>query len=275
MKIAIDGDIIVYSVGFASEGRSYLVDGVTFPYKKEAKAFCVEEGIPEDRIQQVLDPEPVEFALSSVKRMIQHICEGAECEEYVVYLTGKGNYREDVATMRVYKGNRKSEKPHHYNAIKEYLIDVHKAVVCEGQEADDAIGIAGMNGDIMASIDKDLNGVPGWHYNWNDQSLYEVQPDEADRFFYTQLLTGDSTDNIPGLYQMTGQRATAKIKETLHHLDTPAAMYAYVRDIWRMAYEKVGMCMDEMDAVVDGWLLEIGQLLWIRRREGETWKPPT
>ena len=273
MRIAIDGDIICYSVGFASEGREYDVDGVRFSLKKEAQAFCEECDIDPEHIRLTINPEPIEYALSSVKRMIGHICEGAECEDYVVYLTGKGNYREELATIREYKGNRKSEKPTHYQAIKDYLMEVHDAVVVDGMEADDAIGMAGyVNGDIMASIDKDLNCVPGWHYDWNKQELYEVTEEEADRFFYTQLLTGDSTDNIPGLYQMTGKRATAKLKEPLQEMDDPKQMYTYVRDVWRQAYDDVGMALDERDEVVDNWLREIGSLLWISRELKCDWR---
>lgn len=274
--VAIDGDIICYSVGFASEHKTHVVDGVVFQYKKQANAFCVENDIPLDRIESVIDPEPVEYALSSVKRMIANICEGAECDEYTVYLTGGGNFRDELATIHPYKGNRKQPKPYHYSDIKQYLMDVQHAVLCEGQEADDAMAIACVqHGHTIATIDKDLNGVPGWHYNWNDNDLYYVDEEEANRFFYIQMLTGDSTDNIPSLFQMTGQRATAKIKEPLHHIDDAATMYEYVRQVWLDAYEKNGMCLDEQVAVVDSWLLEIGRLLWMRRESNQMWVPPT
>lgn len=277
MHAAIDGDIICYSVGFASEHRQYVVGGVSFQYKKDALAFCEEHDIPAEDIIQTTDPEPVEHALSSVKRMIANICESAECDDYTVFLTGSDNYREELATIRPYKGNRDAPKPYHYAAIKEYLLSVQNAVVCEGQEADDAMSIAAMqdpHGTVICTIDKDLNGTPGWHYNWNSPPLYFVEEDEANRFFYMQLLTGDSTDNIPGLFQMTGVRASAKLKEPLHHIDDAATMYNYVYSVWCDAYDKVGMCPDDKDEVVSKWLLEIGRLLYIRREPGEVWTPP-
>jgi hypothetical protein len=127
---------------------------------------------------------------------------------------------------------------------------------------------------VICTIDKDLNGVPGWHFNWNSKELYLVDEDEANRFFFTQMLTGDATDNIPSLYNMTGKRATAKVKDVLNHIDDYGKMYEYVRSVWMQAYEDVGMCLDEADEVVDKWLLEIGTLLWMRREPNQMWELP-
>lgn len=241
--VNIDGDIICYSVGFASEG------------------------------------EPLEHTLSSVKRMIGHIVEGCKADTYTVLLTGKGNYRDEVATIRPYKGNRKAAKPEAYHEIRDYIIDHQFGWLCDGEEADDQLGIRAVSsGDIIATIDKDLDNVPGVHYRWKtphrEAKMYTITADGAMRHFYTQLLTGDSTDNIPGLYQMTGKRATAKIKAGLDDCDTPVQCWQYVYSVWCDAYEEVGMCLDEMHCVVENWLWEIGQLLWIRHYDGQTWTPP-
>lgn len=95
--------------------------------------------------------------------------------------------------------------------------------------------------------------------------------DEADLFFHKQLLTGDSTDNIPGLYRMVGKKATAKILEPLESMTTNKEMFEYVRAVYLDGYRDVGMCLDEADDVVDRWLLNQGRCLWIRRAEGELW----
>jgi len=41
--------------------------------------------------------------------------------------------------------------------------------------------------------------IPGSHYNWNKESVYQVSSDQGLRFFWQQVLTGDSVDNIIGL----------------------------------------------------------------------------
>lgn len=238
----IDGDIIVYSVGFASEN------------------------------------DPVAFALHSVKVMVQDILDSCGASHGIVYLTGDDNYRIQHAHPDFpYKGNRKdSKKPRHIGAIRDYMVEHMDAVVAEGEEADDLLGIGAVqHGHGIATLDKDLNGIEGYHYNWKKKEVYVVSPESADIFFYKQLLTGDATDNIPGLYKMVGVKATQKVIEPLYELETPEEMYAYVRDQYLIGYDKVGMCPDERETVVDNWLSHIGKCLWIRREAGELWDAPT
>ena len=234
----IDGDIIVYRVGFASDKNDDTLEGT----------------------------------LSGVKNALQDIINSCG-EKSTIYLTGKGNFRYDLDPN--YKGNRKDAgKPRYYQEIRDYMIDELGAVMIEGQEADDALAIGAVQeGHGIATLDKDLDGCPGWHYNWVKDDMYYVSEVEADRFFYTQMLTGDATDNIPGLFKMVGKKAMAKIKAPLQELETPIEMYAYVRSVYCAGYAEVGMSLDSMDEVVDAWLLRIGGCLWMRREEGQTWTP--
>jgi len=236
MDWGIDGDIIMYSVGFASQD------------------------------------DPVSYALKSTRSALEQIMRDLGTQRAEVYLTGKGNYREDFADD--YKQNRADKpKPKHIEDIREYMIDRLGAIQCEGQEADDAMGIAAVQrGHGIATLDKDLDGVPGIHYNWKRKEVYHVSPEDADRFFYTQLLTGDSTDNIKGLFKRTGVKAMPKIKEMLEYMDTPEEMYAYVKQVYIDAVAEQRMPSDEAD--IDRWLDQQGKLLWIRRREGEIWDAP-
>lgn len=238
MHWGVDGDIILYSVAFAAKD------------------------------------DPVEYALKSTRSACEQIMYDVNADSITVYLTGSGNYRAQIA--HDYKGNRKStEKPEHYGAIKEYMIETLGAVLIEGEEADDALGYgACTQGHGIATLDKDLDGVPGVHYNWKRKEVYYVSPEDADRFFYKQMLTGDATDNIPGLFRMTGKKASKKFYEPLETMDSPAEMYAHVRAIYSDAYDSVGMCPDDKDEVIDGWLLKIARCLWIRREPGQMWEVP-
>lgn len=229
MLVLIDGDIIRYSVGFAAEG------------------------------------EPLENCLHSVKLMIENICRQTQADEYEVFLTGKGNYREEVATIKPYKGNRdSSHKPTHFEAIKEYLIKVHGAVVVDGMEADDAMGIAQTKGTCIASIDKDMDMIAGWHYNWRKDLVYQVTPEEADRNFYKQLLTGDSTDNIQGVPGIGPKKAEnvldrhTDFNSGLHEED----LYWNILELYSLHYEKPFEAM-----------MENATLLWIQREKDELWSP--
>lgn len=137
---------------------------------------------------------------------------------YKLYITGPGNFREQVATTKVYKGNRDpTHKPEHYSAIRDYMKTVWQAEVVEGREADDAIGCEQYaNKDkttVIVTIDKDLNQIPGYHYNPRKQEMYYVTKHSADIFFWKQMMVGDVTDNIPGITGIGDKRADKVIKE--------------------------------------------------------------
>lgn len=261
--VNIDGDIILYAVGFAAQRTVWLSDGNTFEDKRDAEEYAEKY---DTEIEAAVKPEPTEYALSSVKRLLARIIEGSGCSTHTILLSGKTNFRTEVAKIQEYKGNRKSEKPYHYLNIRNYLVDVKHAEVVEGEEADDQLSIrAVQKGDMIATIDKDLRNTAGWHYNWNkDEEPVEINAVEADRNFYTQLLTGDSTDNIPGLFKLTGKRATAKSKAPIQDMTDPVEMYQHVYKVYADAE-----CQNVADT-----LLEIGQLLWMRREDGEMWSAP-
>jgi len=264
--VLIDGDIILYAAGFAAQRKVYHVADKTFDDRSLAEAYAGTNGIDEEETVA----EPIENVLFTVKKMLTHIKEGAKADSYEVVISGDSNFRERVATIQPYKGNREDNaKPLHYDNIKEYLIDVQHAIVTEDEEADDYMGYTSTEfGFTIATLDKDLDNVPGWHYNWKRDELYYVDEDEALLNFYMQMLTGDATDHIPGLFKLTGKKALAKVKLPLHELTSAKEMYAYVLGVWTDA-------LDGTEADAADILAEIGQLLWIRHEEGETWTPPT
>jgi adenylosuccinate synthase len=126
-----------------------------------------------------------------------------ECDDYKGFLTGKGNFRNDIAVTVPYKGTRPTEKPVHLQALRDHLVKDWEFVVTEGIEADDAVGIAAYALDedesIMVHIDKDLNQFRGHHYNYRKKEKYYVSEFAGWHSFYLQILTGDRVDNIEGL----------------------------------------------------------------------------
>lgn len=207
MKLLIDGDIVVYSCGHASDTREYIINDQSFKYKKEAVQYCKDNKFDKDKIEKVVTHSSEEECLSNVTHFINRLRETCDyAMEYTVYLTGKDNFREKVAVTVPYKGNRDdSQKPFHYAAIREYLLRNHRGVLVDGMEADDAMGIAQWKSEqdwsktCIVSTDKDLNMIPGTHYNWQKDLMYDIDPYEADYFFHKQLLMGDPIDNIIGI----------------------------------------------------------------------------
>ena len=136
---------------------------------------------------------------------------------------------------------RKQEKPQYFEEAREYTISRWKAIPCDGMEADDAVGIYNYKWKdkhhvIMAHIDKDLDMLEGHHYNFRTRESYYIDEVQAYRKFYTQMLTGDTSDNIPGLFKFTGKKATAKIKTPIEEMTTKEEMHEYVKEVYNEAY---------------------------------------
>jgi len=144
----IDADIICYSIGFACQTTIWevsIAEGVhaTFESKKELNAWIdlvqFEDG--EYEISSRIEADPIQNCLHSVKVFMNGVLEATDAQYYKAYLTGKGNFREEVATILPYKGTRTAAKPIHYQAIRDYLVKSWDAIIVEGAEADDFLSI--------------------------------------------------------------------------------------------------------------------------------------
>ena len=213
MKALIDGDIVVYRCGFAAQSKIYNLSIPTFQgeipkfkYKKDMISWLKENGRDESDYEVTVDTviEPVENALNNVKTVLteikSYLSKRFEDVEMEIFLSGKTNFRDDLATIKIYKGNRDPlHKPHWYDEIKEYMQTVWQAEEVDNIEADDILANLQTKDTCIVSTDKDLDQIAGWHYNWVKDSLYEVSTDQAIHSKYIQILTGDSTDNIEGI----------------------------------------------------------------------------
>jgi len=185
-----------------------------------------------------------DWCMSIIDRRVKEITDNLCCTEYYGYLTGKGNFRDELAKADVYKGNRSSPKPHWFQHIRTYLQMQHKATVVNGMEADDAIAID-MTADqsvICVSRDKDLRQVQGWHYGYSVGKQPEYPLQYVDfigdlqlptprkvigtgiKFFWSQVLTGDATDNYKGLRKFGPVGAYELLKDVVD----PDEMYDLV-----------------------------------------------
>lgn len=248
MLALIDGDILRYELGCAKKENG---DPLSWPLVK-----------------------------ARLDGKIKSIAEKAGAESYVVYMSGKDNFRVEAATIRPYKGNRSSDKPYWHDKVEEYLKSGlnHLVVICDGYEADDGMSIAQWSDmqdspcdseepkdlcdTIICSRDKDLHMCPGWHYSWASGNQQEKEPwftteDEGMRLFFLQLLTGDVTDNIPGLYMI----GPVKAEKLLEGITEPLSMYAKVREQYKLRF---GYYWHQ-------FMRENGVLLWMLRTDPDVY----
>lgn len=224
-----------------ASGHTLLIDGDILVYRIGATTGDETEDVAKVRMNQYLD----------------EIFHNSFCSDYRIFLTdGKGNFRKKIYSE--YKANRKQPKPKHYEALREYLIQHEGAEVAHGQEADDLLGIEQTTNTIIASIDKDLDMVPGKHYNFVNNHHYDISNSVGRHRFWCQMLTGDSTDNIPGIRGIGPKKAEVILNGCTTDKDYLAAVCA--------AYED----LTDIECVIShlDWL---GKLLWIRREHGQDW----
>lgn len=179
---------------------------------KDTYEYDVKAVIDADSLiwQTVLGNKNVDDADQMTKLLddfIRDILVKVNCRWYMGFVGGKEDtFRHELATTLPYKGNR----PETPDLIKKWRVPLKTHMkyewgfmVVEGIEADDACAICQSNltNTVLCSPDKDLLQVPGNHFNYqrNKWRFSKVGGTEADKRLYTQVLTGDATDNIPGL----------------------------------------------------------------------------
>ena len=210
------------------------------------------------RIGFACDKEVVSIATKTMDKFLHDLISTMNVVNWELFLTGKNNFRNDVAVTVPYKGNRAElKKPVHLQALRKFLQDDWNASVAEGQEADDAIAIRATElGDkaIITSLDKDFDQVQGWHYNFVKDDLYYVTAEEGLLNFYMQFLTGDRIDNIVGVKGI----GPVKAHKLLSTKVTEEDMFAVC--VEHLGYDRA---------------VENGRLLYLRRKENELWMPPS
>lgn len=277
----IDGDIIAYEIGFISETKLYNVDGKVYEYISDAvKAL---DGRPRDLIDIEVYPMTERATARLVRDHINSIVKRSGASRQETYLTGKGNFREWVATITKYKGTRHGARPYHYQFIRDTMVKEFGAITIEGAEADDALSIRGTDSrdNIICSRDKDLRQVAGLHYSWKsgqyqpERPTYEISEIEGWRNLYSQMLTGDTVDNIFGVPSIGEVKAEKLLKGCV----TREEMFGVVQTTYNNVYGSVegeggyihytSWDGKRMWKTVDEVMQEMFSLLWMLRYEEE------
>lgn len=208
------------------------------------------------------EPEPW-VACSRADFMLKEMCEALETNSMELWLSGNNNFRYKV--FPEYKANRiDAKRPKWEKEVREYLLTTWKANVSDGCEADDMLGVRAVelhDTAIIATIDKDLDMIPGWHYNFVKREKYFVSSEEAIRHFYYQCIVGDAADGIKGVPGLGPKKA----KNILDACDEEAARTGVEREL--MYYDAVSglfSCYEEFEMTA--------KCLWIWRKPGDIWK---
>ena len=180
-----------------------LIDTEVYLFRAAAACEMEAEWAPDDWTYicrhgdaQALFPDSIAEILDTVAKATHTL---AAMRPVLVFSAGV-SFRYGV--WPTYKANRKkTRKPAGYGKLREWVRKVAPArgwqvVELPDVEGDDVLGILYEQGDVIASTDKDMLTLPGFHFR--NGEVIEVSRAEADLNFYTQVLTGDASDNYPG-----------------------------------------------------------------------------
>ena len=223
--LAIDADILLYKSAITAEQEIDWGDDIWTLYTDLNEAKDIFKAQLDD-IKSALGSEEILCCLSD----------------------RKDNFRKRV--HHTYKSNRKgTRKPVGFVALAQWVNDEFPTLTKPSLEADDVLGILATKPEnkgkvIIVSDDKDLKTVgPAKLYRPSANEKLEISEQDADRFFLTQVLTGDSTDGYSGC-KGVGEKTAQKILGT-------KPTWASVEQ----AYIKAGMTRD--DAITQARLARI------------------
>lgn len=225
----VDGDVLLYQAARAAEHEDTFDTDTTVLYSRIEDAERIFYDILDTWKGLVPEVVSVDIAFSS-----------------------STNWRKSV--LGSYKNNRKDvRKPLCFKALHQKVkedgrVRVHETV---GLEADDVLGILSGPSSILVSVDKDFLGVPGNFLRVpmgkdKQPELFEVTPQEARFFRFTQALTGDKTDGYFGIRGIGPQKALDILRQFSHlgRQDRYAIPEHEEGAAWAKivkAYEKAGM----------------------------------
>ena len=238
------------------------------------------------------DNPQLQDAIDVLERRLTEVAVAIKSAEDPVFCFGaKLNFRFKLSKSREYKPNRQP-KPHLYTALEAYVRATYPYAVRQCVEDDDTMAmLSDGKTNIIVSVDKDLRSVEGYYYRpelYNSGSYGPVLVSDKTsdlwfknrvdtkkgvdgigyKFFYNQMITGDSVDGISGL----PGKGPKFSYELLNDCSSRYECYIKVRNAYRDNLLNADECLLEqayllhMVRELDGGGLPI---MWIPPEEGE------
>lgn len=208
----------------------------------------------EGRDRLWMEKEIVNLTINRIEQMGNTIFQaiedtGIQIEGIEYFLTSCPDSARKKAD-HTYKANRKPNR--WVGLVRKELLDMGFASVHDEWEADDLIKDRavelGENNCVICSLDKDLKQIPGVHFDYDRPKLKNpdgspmldengfrmvapckgldiISEQDANKFFWTQMLMGDAGDNIKGIPRTGIVKATKIIAGSTDHEATVRQKY--------------------------------------------------
>jgi len=182
MKVIFDADSLIYASCF-----------------KRKEDRLDKEDLYETDVVKAFDRFSDSFA-----KLIDYLDDIVEVEDVVFCNGSKNNFRNQITDT--YKSNRTSKRPPILPELHDIVKLSYSSVYGDGVETDDVVATLwaeeveknGEDSVLIMSLDKDYKQFPCWFfdYHYKRRELYKITQEEADNNFYSQMIIGDTADNI-------------------------------------------------------------------------------
>ena len=233
-------------------------------------------------------------ARRSLVRKVKSAAEFVGAERIVVLLTASNSHkghRYAIARVKPYQGQRAgSRRPKNWEALRNYMespefpFEVDSTTVAE---ADDLFGWYShtFTDVVIYTQDKDMRMLPGLHLDWVTNRVHKVEvvngvvqdsvfndKQYGHKWFWLQMLHGDTADHIPGLPLARMKYGGGPIDCCLNLNKVGEAGAVKLLATAMDGYANLVACA-YASYYEDRWLVELMEqacLLWMRRKP-EDW----
>ena len=189
------------------------------------------------------DKKAKHLVTMNLNKYISDVIKNSGATHYIGFFGSKEDGAEPNFRYTIYpsyKANR-PETPEWVEKWRPVLHNEMKSkwgfVPVDGMEADDAASVAAhyFKGEfdeiVIATEDKDLKQVPDvYYYNFRKHSMEYISEIEGYRHLAIQTLSGDSTDNIPGLPGIGPKKAFNFVKDCKTKMELQKAVINAYKD---------------------------------------------
>ena len=241
MTALIDFDSLLYTSVYKIVSIAQMREAIQKYGKESAKVWLKEE----------VYNEGINRCENELLKMINHLEQIflPEITSYELFITTcTKSFRKELSTE--YKAKRR--KNDYVWMLREHY-KFNEAHYSDTLEADDLIAERakelGQDNYIIISIDKDLKQIGGWYWsylktyeldNYGDVIIDEngfksriykyneveyISKQEAELFFWNQMLIGDAGDGVPGLHRVGKVTAKKILNESKNHFIKVAREY--------------------------------------------------
>jgi len=217
----VDADSLIYAAASVAQLAYYEVGNELFKSLVDAREHCHAIGMSEENIEEYFYPKGKWCAVGALRSLMKKCTLddfGSKLADAYIFVVSvpdaEGKTWREHAYPDYKETRRHKKSPLWRRFLLNHMKEKYGAAYVEGWEADDIVTTMAYMTEacpltpVVVHIDKDLDQIPGLHWNWKNAQAYEVTPYDAEYARQWQVLAGDAIDNITGLPGLGDKGAT-------------------------------------------------------------------